>query len=106
MQAKELYNLFKQYPLICTDTRKVQKGSLFFALRGENFNGNKFAQKAIEMGCVYAIIDEEKYQRNEPIFSGTESNRRELEKSKRATLFHYIGNSDRFNSLVEHRHCE
>lgn len=46
---------------ICTDTRKLLKGSIFFALKGDNFNANEFAQKAIEQGCSYAIVDEEKY---------------------------------------------
>ena len=38
-----LYKIYKQYPIICTDTREVKKGGIFFALKGENFNGNKFA---------------------------------------------------------------
>jgi UDP-N-acetylmuramoyl-tripeptide--D-alanyl-D-alanine ligase len=46
---------------VCTDTRKLEAGSLFFALKGDSFNANEFAQKAIEQGCSYAIIDEEKY---------------------------------------------
>ena len=43
---------------VCTDTRKIQKGNMFFALKGANFNGNTFALKAIEMGASYAIVDE------------------------------------------------
>jgi len=46
---------------ICTDTRKLVSGSLFFALKGNNFNANQFAQKAIEAGCNFAIVDEEEY---------------------------------------------
>ncbi len=46
---------------ICTDTRKIEKDSLFFALKGDHFNANEFAAKAIEQGCSFAIIDEEKY---------------------------------------------
>jgi UDP-N-acetylmuramoyl-tripeptide--D-alanyl-D-alanine ligase len=46
---------------ICTDTRKPEKGSLFFALKGANFNANSFAEKAIEEGCELAIVDEEQY---------------------------------------------
>ena len=46
---------------VCTDTRKLIPDSLFFALKGENFNANEFAQKALEAGCSYAIIDEKKY---------------------------------------------
>jgi len=67
MQIQELYKLFLTNPLICTDTRKILKGSIFFALKGEKFNGNKFAELAIEMGCAYAIVDEEKKIRNEKI---------------------------------------
>ena len=50
-----------QNPCICTDSRKIRKGAIFFALKGENFNGNKFALKAIQDGCSYAIIDEKDY---------------------------------------------
>jgi UDP-N-acetylmuramoyl-tripeptide--D-alanyl-D-alanine ligase len=61
MTTKNLYTIFQKYPFICTDTRKIKKGSLFFALKGENFNGNKFADKAIKNGCSFAIIDEKEY---------------------------------------------
>ncbi len=52
---------------VCTDTRKLINGSIFFALKGDNFNANEFAQKAIEAGCAYAIIDEEKYATNDKL---------------------------------------
>ncbi len=55
---KQLYSVFEQYPSIQTDTRKLKKGDLFFALKGENFNGNLFAIEAIEKGAAYAIVDE------------------------------------------------
>ena len=61
MKLEEIYSLYKKYYLVDTDTRKIRKNSLYFALKGENFNGNKFAEKAIELGASYAIIDEEKY---------------------------------------------
>lgn len=61
MTTKDLYTIFQKYPSICTDTRKIEKRSLFFALKGENFNGNKFAAQAIDNGCIFAIIDEKKY---------------------------------------------
>ncbi|NQU55045.1 MAG: UDP-N-acetylmuramoyl-tripeptide--D-alanyl-D-alanine ligase [Bacteroidetes bacterium] len=63
--AKEIYQLFKEFPLISTDSRKVEKQSLFFALKGENFNGNKFATDSINKGAAYSIIDEEKYVSSE-----------------------------------------
>jgi UDP-N-acetylmuramoyl-tripeptide--D-alanyl-D-alanine ligase len=58
VSIEKLYKLYLKYPSVCTDTRKVQKGDLFFALKGENFNGNLFAEKAIANGAAYAIIDE------------------------------------------------
>jgi UDP-N-acetylmuramoyl-tripeptide--D-alanyl-D-alanine ligase len=61
MTTEELYIIFQKHPYVCTDTRKIENGSLFFALKGENFNGNKFADKAIKNGCVFAIIDEKEY---------------------------------------------
>ena len=56
--TEQLYPLFLSNPVICTDTRKLSKDCLFFALKGENFNGNLFAKQALEQGAGYAIIDE------------------------------------------------
>ena len=64
MNIEKLYHLFKQHPNICTDSRKIEKASIFFALKGENFNGNEFAEKAINEGCTFAVIDEKKYAIN------------------------------------------
>ena len=61
MNIENLYELFSEYFLVDTDTRNIQKNSLFFALKGDNFNGNKFAKQALENGASYAIIDEEEY---------------------------------------------
>ena len=61
MTIAELHQLFLQYPKVSTDSRKVKKDCLFFALKGANFNGNEYAQKALEIGAVYAIVDEEKF---------------------------------------------
>jgi len=57
----QLYNLFQQHPYICTDSRTCEKGALFFALKGDNFDANAFAKNALENGCSYAIIEDEKY---------------------------------------------
>ncbi len=57
----ELHTLFEKNPFVCTDTRNISKGSMFFALKGGNFNGNKFAQEALKSGAAYAIIDEKEY---------------------------------------------
>ncbi|MFR9165416.1 MAG: UDP-N-acetylmuramoyl-tripeptide--D-alanyl-D-alanine ligase [Dysgonomonas sp.] len=61
MEIAQLYDIFKLHPHISTDTRKTTKDSIFFALKGTNFNGNEYAKKALEQGCSYAVIDEEKY---------------------------------------------
>ncbi|MDO4800779.1 MAG: Mur ligase domain-containing protein, partial [Prevotellaceae bacterium] len=55
---EQLYEVFLQHPVITTDSRDCPKGSVFFALKGENFNGNKFAMQALERGCAYAVVDE------------------------------------------------
>lgn len=56
---EKLYSIYKGSSGICTDTRKIEPNCLFVALKGENFNGNQFAEKAIAQGAVAAIIDEE-----------------------------------------------
>jgi UDP-N-acetylmuramoyl-tripeptide--D-alanyl-D-alanine ligase len=61
MKIKEIYALFQQYSTICTDSRKITNGAMFISLRGENFNGNKYALKAIQDGCSYAIVDEKEF---------------------------------------------
>ena len=58
MEIKELYNLYQQHPCITTDSRDCPEGSIFLALKGESFDGNKFALQALEKGCAYAIIDD------------------------------------------------
>lgn len=67
METAELYTLFRQYPSVTTDSRMCAKGSIFFALRGERFNGNLYAEKAIEAGCAYAVVDEEPEKENDRI---------------------------------------
>ncbi len=59
MKIAELYSIYKQHPNIQTDTRKLKEGELFFALKGPNFNGNKFINGALDMGAAYVIADEE-----------------------------------------------
>lgn len=56
-----LYNIFKQHQVITTDSRDCPQGSIFFALKGESFNGNAYAASALEKGCAYAVVDEEQY---------------------------------------------
>jgi UDP-N-acetylmuramoyl-tripeptide--D-alanyl-D-alanine ligase len=62
ISIEELYGFYlKAKQQICTDTRKLEAGSVFFALKGGNFNANEFAQKAINAGCSIAVVDEQKY---------------------------------------------
>jgi UDP-N-acetylmuramoyl-tripeptide--D-alanyl-D-alanine ligase len=65
MTTEEIYKLFKEYPRVSTDSRDIKKGCLFFALKGDNFNGNKYANDALSKGAAYAIIDEEAFTGNE-----------------------------------------
>jgi UDP-N-acetylmuramoyl-tripeptide--D-alanyl-D-alanine ligase len=59
MTIDQLYAIYKQYPSVQTDTRKLTQGNIFFALKGPNFNGNAFAKSALEAGAAYAVIDED-----------------------------------------------
>lgn len=61
MKTEDLYKIYLQNPSVQTDTRKLKNSDLFFALKGPNFNGNEFAQKAIDAGAAYAIIDDAQY---------------------------------------------
>lgn len=61
----KLYNLYRQHPHIETDSRKVKPGCIFFALKGERFNGNEFARQALENGAVCAVIDEPVFRLDE-----------------------------------------
>lgn len=65
MTIQDLYTLYVQSGSVSTDTRSIQKNSLFFALRGDTFDGNKFAKNAIEKGASYAIINDPKYNLDE-----------------------------------------
>lgn len=61
MEISELYRIFLQHTQITTDSRDCPKGSMFFALKGESFDGNAFADKALNLGCAYAVIDEKQF---------------------------------------------
>jgi len=66
--TEQLYQLYLQHPVISTDTRKIATGSLFFALKGDKFDANTFAQQAIEAGAAYAIIDNPEYKTGDTFF--------------------------------------
>ncbi|NND16171.1 MAG: UDP-N-acetylmuramoyl-tripeptide--D-alanyl-D-alanine ligase [Eudoraea sp.] len=61
MTLEALHAMFLQHPNVCTDSRKIIPGCLFFALKGPNFNANKFAADALEKGAALAVIDESDY---------------------------------------------
>ncbi|MFL5765360.1 MAG: UDP-N-acetylmuramoyl-tripeptide--D-alanyl-D-alanine ligase [Bacteroidia bacterium] len=63
--TETLYSYFLEHPAVCTDTREIRPGSIFFALRGDNFNGNRFAELALEKGCAYAVVDEKEFAVND-----------------------------------------
>jgi len=67
MTVAEIYKIFQKYPVVCTDSRAVKKDSLFFALKGENFNGNRFAGLALEQGARYAVVDEKEFVKSRTI---------------------------------------
>lgn len=67
MKISNLYKLYSEYYLVDTNTRNIRKNTIFFALKGENFNGNIFAKKSLELGAKFAIVDEDKYQSEERI---------------------------------------
>jgi UDP-N-acetylmuramoyl-tripeptide--D-alanyl-D-alanine ligase len=62
MQIEELYDIYKKYPSVQTDTRHLKQGDVFFALKGGNFNGNAFARQAVDSGAAYAVIDETEFE--------------------------------------------
>lgn len=64
MDKEALYRHFLESSGICTDTRHISKNCLFFALRGENFNGNLFAQEALDSGARMVVIDEAEYHKS------------------------------------------
>lgn len=61
MEISELYKIFRQHPVVTTDSRDCPENSIFFALKGASFNGNAFAAKALEQGCAFAVVDEKEY---------------------------------------------
>ena len=58
MNINELYEFYKQHPVVTTDSRDCPEGSIFFALKGESFDGNQFALQALEKGCALAVVDD------------------------------------------------
>ncbi len=67
MLIEEIYKIYRSYPSVQTDTRKLKEGDLFFALKGPNFNGNLFAEKALEQGAAFVFVDEKNLSGHERI---------------------------------------
>ncbi len=65
MTIKELYNIFNTSTGVCTDTRNIKVGSIFFALKGASFDGNLFANKALDQGAGWAVVDDPKLEDND-----------------------------------------
>ncbi len=65
MTIPNLYKIFLENPSVQTDTRNLNPGDIFFALKGPSFNGNEFAKKALDAGAAYAVIDEAAYALDE-----------------------------------------
>jgi len=61
MSIEEIYSIFRCHPTITTDSRNCPEGSIFFALKGENFNGNAYASNALQQGSAFAVIDDKQY---------------------------------------------
>ncbi|NVJ64367.1 MAG: UDP-N-acetylmuramoyl-tripeptide--D-alanyl-D-alanine ligase, partial [Flavobacteriaceae bacterium] len=66
MDAQQLHQLFLKQGAVCTDSRAITKRSIFFALSGDHFNGNQFAQQALEKGASFAVIDDPHYLKEDP----------------------------------------
>lgn len=58
MDIQDLYKLFQKHPVISTDSRNIPEGCIFFALKGQYFDGNKFAAESLEKGAAYAVVDD------------------------------------------------
>src|ERR1700758_170517 len=63
--TEQLYQIYLKHPVIGTDTRKIAPGSIFFALKGDKFDANTFAEQAINAGAAFAIIDNPEFRLND-----------------------------------------
>ena len=65
METSKLHSLFLESNAVCTDTRKINTNDMFFALKGANFDGNTYAEKAISSGAKYVVIDDAAFNTSE-----------------------------------------
>ncbi|MBS1486504.1 MAG: UDP-N-acetylmuramoyl-tripeptide--D-alanyl-D-alanine ligase [Bacteroidetes bacterium] len=73
ISIESLYEKFKSCGRVCTDTRQIVEGSIFFALKGPHFNANTLAEEALQKGAAYAVIDDAAFQKNERCLLVTDS---------------------------------
>ncbi|MDR1729555.1 MAG: UDP-N-acetylmuramoyl-tripeptide--D-alanyl-D-alanine ligase [Prevotellaceae bacterium] len=88
MNVDSIYSLFLKHPQVTTDSRNCPAGSIFFALKGDSFNGNLFAHDAIKKGCSYAFVDEKEFADDKNIFyvSNSLETLQQLARKHRETL--------------------
>lgn len=67
MEIAALYEIYLKHPSVQTDTRKLKKGDIFFALKGPNFDGNLFARKALEEGASFVVADESPHESDDRV---------------------------------------
>lgn len=65
MKIEQLYQIYRIYPTVTTDSRKIEAGALFFALKGPRFDGNQYAAEALDKGAAYAIVDDPNLPKND-----------------------------------------
>lgn len=61
MNIQDIHNSFLQCSSLSIDTRKIEKNSMFFAIKGENFDANTFAKEALDLGALFVVIDNKSY---------------------------------------------
>ncbi len=90
MKTARLHQKFLLCSGIDTDTRKIRQDSIFFALKGENFNGNAFAEEALKKGARYAVVDQKEYAKNNEEYILVKDS---LEALQKLAIFHrnYLG---------------
>ncbi len=69
MNTEEIYKIFLQYPQIITDSKKIKKNSIFWALKGKNFDGSNFIKNALNSGAEFAVTDNPEYKKSKKVIT-------------------------------------